>query len=179
MRAYQAGDEAAADQLFDQFAPMVLRIMRRATPDQHAARDLTQQTFLQVHRSRMDWDPERPIKPWILAIAVNVRRDYARRVLRRPEGYRADEASLAQLSTSATQDQPLVARDVRGAVARLPEHERLVVELHWFGGLSMGEVASTLGVSLSAVKVRAHRAYKTLRGLLGSASGNPSAAGDE
>jgi RNA polymerase sigma-70 factor (ECF subfamily) len=52
---------------------------------------------------------------------------------------------------------------VREALDRLPESQRTVIQLHWFDGLSMSEVADVVGASVSAVKVRAHRGYKVLR----------------
>lgn len=55
---------------------------------------------------------------------------------------------------------------VRAALERLPESQRSVIQLHWFDGLSMAEVADVVGASVSAVKVRAHRGYKALRAAL-------------
>jgi RNA polymerase sigma-70 factor (ECF subfamily) len=52
---------------------------------------------------------------------------------------------------------------LRQALARLPDEQRRVIEMHWFAGLPLPEVATALSVSLSAVKVRAHRAYERLR----------------
>ena len=65
---------------------------------------------------------------------------------------------------------------MRKALAKLPENQAEVIVLHWFGGLSFPEVAEAVGASLSAVKVRAHRGYERLRGLLGD-GGNRSEAG--
>ena len=58
------------------------------------------------------------------------------------------------------------ARRVRDAVAQLPPKLRDVIEMHWFMELPFAEVAEALGVSRSAAKVRAHRAYKRLKELL-------------
>ncbi len=70
---------------------------------------------------------------------------------------RVDPVDVGALET---QDQ------VRQALARLPESQRAVIQLHWFDGLSMSEVADVVGASVSAVKVRAHRGYKVLRAAL-------------
>ena len=55
---------------------------------------------------------------------------------------------------------------LRDALERLRPNQREVIELHWFEGLPFAEVAKITGASLSAVKVRAHRAYEALRGIL-------------
>jgi len=56
---------------------------------------------------------------------------------------------------------------IRKAIDRLPDRQKEVVYLHWFNGLSFEEVGQTVGATSSAVRVRAHRAYKKLRHLLG------------
>ena len=58
------------------------------------------------------------------------------------------------------------ARQVHEALAQLPEGQRTVIQLHWFHGLAFAEVAEVVGASVSAVKVRAHRGYKVLKGHL-------------
>ena len=61
---------------------------------------------------------------------------------------------------------PGLARLVEGALAQLPSSQREAVVLHRFEGFSFREIADLLGVSETAVKVRAHRGYERLRVLL-------------
>lgn len=58
-------------------------------------------------------------------------------------------------------------RAVQRALLQLNDSQREVVVLHWYEGLSFPEIAEMLGATTSAVKVRAHRAYQELRGILG------------
>ena len=58
-------------------------------------------------------------------------------------------------------------RLVQRALLELDEGQRDVVVLHWYEGFSFPEVAQVLGISTSAAKVRAHRAYEKLRSTLG------------
>ena len=74
---------------------------------------------------------------------------------------------LEKLVAQPEQEKAVQAQRVHAAVDQLPDAQRQVIELHWFQGIPMREVADALGASHSAVKVRAHRAYKALRGLLG------------
>lgn len=173
MAAYAAGDAAAFRPLFERFGPILLRMMRHRVGDPETAADLVQQTFVQVHRARLDYDRARPVRPWILAIGRNVLRDWLRRRHRRPEGHLADlEREVAVAAPG--QEEALERQRVRHAVAALPDPWREVLELHWFEGLPFPEVARIVGASHSAVKVRAHRAYKALRALL--VTGAPPAA---
>lgn len=166
MAAYATGDKSAFRELFDRYAPVVARVIRRGIARQDVARELVQETFLQVHRARADYDPSRPLRPWVTTVAMNVRRDYLRRIQRRPEGALADGREADPAAVGADPLAAAEARSVREVVAQLPDNQRVVIELHWFEGLSFSEVASVLGMNGSAVKVRAHRAYKRLRELL-------------
>jgi RNA polymerase sigma-70 factor (ECF subfamily) len=166
MQAHAAGEKGAFRELFHRHAALVARIIGRGITRRDIASELVQETFLQLHRARADYDPSRPLRPWLTTIAMNVRRDYLRRIQRRPEG-KLDNASTIDAEASAID--PLAATEatrLRKLVAQLPDGQRTVIELHWFEGFSFPEVASVLGATPSAVKVRAHRGYKRLRALL-------------
>ena len=156
------GDPAAFEQLFARHAPRLGGALRRGGLSPEDARELLQQTFLIVWRARLDYDPQRPFRPWVTTIALNLKRDALRRERRSPlspgEGPAYDNAAVEGLQEKCVQ-----AVELHDAVAALPRGSREVVELHWFGGLSMAEVGEAVGASTSAVKVRAHRAYKQLR----------------
>lgn len=168
MQAYQMGDQQAFRVLFDRYAPRLMRLMQRQISNTDDARDLVQQTFLQLHRARNDFREGAPLRPWIYTIALNLRRSYFRR------------ARVHQpLDLDAPDPQPLpehmlerrqVAAQVRAALEQLPESQRRVIELHWLEGMMFPEVARSVDASVSAVKVRAHRGYKRLRKILGGAN---------
>lgn len=164
MAAYVNGDDSAFDELFGRYGPMLVRIMRRQIRQPEDANELVQQTFLQLHRARRDFQLTRKLRPWLMTIAYNLKREYFRRKMRRPE------TSLEFEPEEAPRSDPLAKRDeaarVRNALAKLPEGQREVIAMHWFKELSFPEVAEILGLSVSATKVRAHRGYKVLRQLL-------------
>ncbi len=170
MVRYVAGDERAFEEVFRRYAPRVLGYMRRGYLTGREAEDLAQQTFLQLHRARFDYRPDRPLGPWLMTIARNVKHDFLRRI-----GRRGVPAGLEGLEPAS--DDPggprLEAREaVEGALAHLPASLRRVVELHWLSHLSFAEVAESLGISRSAAKVRAHRAYRALRRFLEDRAGD-------
>lgn len=167
MRMYvQQGDRAAFEWLFREYSPRIHRyILRRTQGQRLLADELTQQTFLQLHRARADFDLSRPLRPWIFTIASNLVRQHARRSLRRPE------TLVDPLDGPTTSVQPDVStpeeRLLRRALDELPDSQREVIVLHWFEQMPFPEVAEVVGASLSAVKVRAHRGYKRLRESMG------------
>jgi RNA polymerase sigma-70 factor (ECF subfamily) len=174
MQAYVLGDAAAFRALFARYAPDLLRVFRRHSRDPEAARDLLQQTFLQLHRARRDFDARRPLRPWLFTIALNLEREHLRRKRRKPEASLELEHEAKLASPADTSTHFAAASDLHAALERLPAQQREVIELHWFGGLSFPEVASVVGARLAATKVRAHRGYCHLRALLTSSELHPS-----
>ena len=168
MSAYVAGDDGAFEQLFDRYAPVLARTLSRGLFRPEDARDLVQQTFLQLHRHRKDYQPGRTLRPWLFTIALNLKREYLRRHRSRPEAELTEQAA-EQLSVSPV-GQTLVEHRQRLAVAlqALTDDQRDVILLHWIGGIPLPEVAEIVGASLTAVKVRAHRGYQNMRHHLGT-----------
>jgi RNA polymerase sigma-70 factor (ECF subfamily) len=168
---YVSGDQAAFRTLFDRYAPVLLRMASRHLRNEDEARDVVQQTFVQVHAARFDFQQGRPFRPWLFTIGMNVIRQVWRRRKRTREV--DDERAPAPVSTADTSE-PLLrgerARLLREALSRLPTSQREVVELHWFQERPFAEVARMVGSTEGAVKVRAHRAYTRLRHALGTLS---------
>src|SRR5688500_5470287 len=78
MAAHTGGDADAFAQLYRRYAQPLLRLMLRQQRFDEEALDLVQQTFLQVHRARADYDPNRRFRPWLYAIALNLSREAMR-----------------------------------------------------------------------------------------------------
>jgi RNA polymerase sigma factor (sigma-70 family) len=165
MLAYARGEAAAFQELFTRYAPKLTSLMLRELRAREEANDLVQQTFLQLHRARLDFDPSQRFRPWLYTIALNLKREHFRRRRRRPEvlGDLADERA----APAGAHDALEAHRSLAWALAQIPEENRSVIELHWFDGLSFAEVAKCLGIGAVAAKVRAHRGYLRLKKLLG------------
>jgi RNA polymerase sigma-70 factor (ECF subfamily) len=173
MAAYVAGDAAAFRVIFERLAPLLMRAMLRELYVREEANDLVQQTFLQLHRARADFDPSQKLKPWVFTIAMNLKREYFRRKKRRPERSLEAESGLEPAVAALGVAQVEARRTLARVLADLPPDQREVIELHWFDGLEFPEVAQVVGASVSAVKVRAHRGYVRLRQALGDAAPLP------
>jgi RNA polymerase sigma factor (sigma-70 family) len=169
MAAYVDGDQAAFAALFAATAPRLLAFFMRAVPDRALAEDLLQRTFERVHSARHRYQRGAPVRPWLFTIAAHVRVDELRRRYRLPSTL--DDTALDALPDSApapdeAPDQADRDARVRAAIDALPASQRVVVHLHRFEGMTFGEIGGVLGVKEGAVRIRAFRAYETLRGAL-------------
>lgn len=165
MTRFRQGDTRAFESLFQRHARPVHGYLYRLTGSAAAAEDLVQQTFLSVVRSRGRFLDGARVKPWLYAIATNAARDWQRR--RRPE----DLTEAGELPASVPAEAPAprdrgLERAVQQALAQLPEGQRIPIMLHRFEGMSFAEIAEAMGLTETAVKVRAHRGYARLRELL-------------
>src|SRR4051812_22293122 len=129
MAAYVGGDLAAFRELFARYAPL-LRSMIAARPGcKNDVADLVQQNFLQLHRARYDFDPRFKLRPWLLTIALNLRRQEARRRYRNPEVPLDLDLDLGSVDGAAAQPPVEPGLHVRRAVAALPREQREAIEL--------------------------------------------------
>jgi RNA polymerase sigma factor (sigma-70 family) len=165
MAAYRGGDAAAFREIFVRYSGLLYRMMLRDLHRREEARDLVQQTFLQLHRARNDFDARLRFRPWIFTIALNLKREHFRRVRRRPEASLETEGA-PEPAVAGHGERTEAAQAIRHGLAQLPNDQREVIELHWFDGLSFPDIAEVVGVSVTAAKVRAHRGYTALRRLL-------------
>jgi RNA polymerase sigma-70 factor (ECF subfamily) len=178
MAAYVAGDPAAFRVLFERHAAGLERVMLRDLAEREEARDLVQQAFLQLHRARLDFDPKQRLKPWLYTIALNLKREHFRRRRRRPELLDNEHADR-QPTEPRGQQRTEARRSLSWALDRIPNDQREVIELHWLAGLSFPELSESIGITVAAAKVRAHRGYVRLRALLGDAGVPPGSAPGE
>jgi len=172
MERYAAGDDAAFEALYDALAGRLYAYLRRHVPDPHGCDDLVQETFLRMHRARGTFMTGAPVLPWAFAIARRLVVDRGRRDRRAPSGM--DDVDPEPASPVGATDRPEqvaeareVARRLAQALARLPASQRSAFELLKQDGLTLAEAAAVLGVTVTAVKLRAHRAYESIRAALG------------
>jgi RNA polymerase sigma-70 factor, ECF subfamily len=169
MAAAQQGDGRAYDQLLREIVPFIRAIAMR----QHGARDradeVVQEVLLTVHRVRHTYDPARPFRRWLAAIARRRSID-ALRCRCRYAGVElnGDSVGLAYESYAdpATHrlDEAHANADCLGkAISSLPALQREAVELLKLRELSLAEASRLTGRSIEALKVNVHRALKSLR----------------
>jgi RNA polymerase sigma-70 factor (ECF subfamily) len=182
MERYSNGDDAAFGELYDALAPRLLGFLRKTTRDGCATEDLMQQTFLHLHRARGSFIPGAPVMPWVFAITRRLvidgaRRQRVERGLFTPAPADDERMSYEPAAGTATADDVLDARRLERRVQQrldaLPETQRTAYQLVKQDGLSLKRAAELLGTSVTAVKLRTHRAYVALRGVLREEGGIP------
>jgi RNA polymerase sigma factor (sigma-70 family) len=166
MKAYVDGDDAAFEELFRRYAPMLMRLTVRRLRSEELAREVVQQTFFQMHAARFDFRQDRKLRPWVFTIAMNLVREHYRKKKRRKETDLDEAREPATVEERGPLERKERARLLREAMDQLPASQREVVELHWFEERPFAEVAEIVGSTEGAVRVRAHRAYKKLKELL-------------
>jgi RNA polymerase sigma-70 factor (ECF subfamily) len=167
MAAAQDGDSVAYETLLREIVPALRVFVGARLRESAASEDVVQNVLLSLHRARHTYQPPRPFGPWLRAIARNATADALRARGRRAERETAlvDVERIADEREPSRADAPLSPRLAR-ALAELPPAHREAVELIHVRELSVAEAAAQAGVSVSALKVRAHRGYKALRKLL-------------
>lgn len=176
MERYAQGDDASFEALYDALAARLHRYIRRQVRNAHRSDDLLQETFLRMHRARGSFAPGAPVVPWAFAIARRLVLDEVRRDHRAPLVADDDAPLLSAPALAGDGPEQLAearqfVRRLADALARLPDSQRAAFGLLKEDGLTLAEAAAVLGVTVTAVKLRAHRAYETLRAALGDGIG--------
>jgi RNA polymerase sigma-70 factor (ECF subfamily) len=170
MAAAQDGDRRAYARLLGEIVPFLRRLARRRLRGDADVEDAVQDALLTIHQIRHTYDPSRPIRPWLGAIAERRALDRARSVSRRA-GREEELTDLhhepLQGSSTNEGDSRLQARDVRAAVADLPPGQRQAIELLKLQELSLAEASTRTGQSVTSLKVATHRAMLALRRRIG------------
>jgi RNA polymerase sigma-70 factor (ECF subfamily) len=160
------GDSAAFDSLYRRFARPILGLALRLLRDRSRADDAVQETFAAIWRSAGSYRPDRgPGAPWLYAVARNAIIDRARARRDATFAEPPDEASSSP-SPDERAESSYVSWRVHRAVHDLPQHEREVLELAYWGDLSQSEVAQFLGIPLGTVKTRTRSGLARLADLL-------------
>jgi RNA polymerase sigma-70 factor (ECF subfamily) len=159
------GDRAAFEELYRRFARPVLAMALRQLGDNGRAEEATQETFAAVWRSARTFRAERGNgSAWLYAVARHAIIDRARQ---RPEPpAELPEEPSPEAGPHEHAELSWLAWRVHSALERLPERERVVLELAYWSGLSQAEIASYLDVPLGTVKTRTRAGLGRLAGLL-------------
>jgi RNA polymerase sigma-70 factor, ECF subfamily len=168
MQRYVDGDADSFDTLYEALGPVVQRGHARWSGRETAA-DLTQQTFLKIHRGRKGYRSGEPVTPWVMTIARRVSIDSLRKRGRGREHLTAQGELPARPVPPAVEARD-TQRHVQHALRSLSDGQRQVVELHHLQGHGFAEVATRLGIQENAARVRASRAYANLRRILSPAA---------
>jgi RNA polymerase sigma-70 factor, ECF subfamily len=151
------GDESAMASLVRLAAPTALASARRVTGDPALAEDAAQEAFLRAFRALGRYRLRSSFRAWIRTIAIRCAIDLVRR--RRPESRLPESAAGDSSAESRHEDADLL----RAALAQLSPMDRDIMIAREIEGASDGEIARRLDMSVSAIRVRMHRARRRIR----------------
>jgi len=167
----RANDREIMAELFDSYSSVAYGLALRTLGDQGESEDVVQESFLALWRQAERLDPTRGVRSYLLTIVHNKTIDRMRRKGRRPEA----ALEFAEAVPDDSEDlAEFVARqadgaNVRAALASLPEEQKRTIEMTYFGGLTISEVAERMSVPVGTVKSRLRLALQHLRRRLAEA----------
>jgi len=156
--------QGAIGEIYAALGTTVLSYLQRLV-GRDDAEDVLQRVFYEVWRHHGRYDPSRSLAGWVLGIARNRAIDHLRR-------QRNTAVALETLDDIPGEDGRELAEryarshEVRSALIRLPEEQREVLVLAYFGGYTQSEIARRLDLPLGTVKARAFRGLRRLAKLL-------------
>lgn len=164
LRRAQGGEAAAFGRMVELYAEPVWRCARGLCGDDHEAENLAQETFVEAWRSLPRFDGRARFSTWLYGILRH--RFLKSRRKSRPviegDGETIERPSR-EAEPLAAAEQAEEARLVQVALAALPDDHRAVLELRFFAGASLAEIATLLGCPLGTVKSRLHHGLEKLR----------------
>ncbi len=173
MLAWQAGDEAAFDQLVESYSGRAYALCTRFLGDVPGREDLVQEAFIRIVRARDRYRPTAQFSTWLYRIVYNLCANFRERKhetlsLEGVSGGSEERRGRELADASAPEpSEGLVAGDVvakvRAAIAVLPDNQRMALLLSKYEELSYAEIALVLDSSEKAIKSLVHRARENLR----------------
>lgn len=165
MSAIRGGSQPALGRLIDHLWPELVRYAARQLGDLELARDIVQETFIQVWERRRAWTPRGSARAYLYRIARHLVIDERRRqgVRRRWLKRQGRQDSPRPATPAEELDGKLLAEALEAAVTALPDRRREVFELVVVRGLSYKEVASVMGISVQTVANQMSKALRTVR----------------
>jgi RNA polymerase sigma factor (sigma-70 family) len=148
------GHADAMRELIERFQPEVFGLCMRLLTQRQDAEDVAQETFLRVFRSLGKWDSTRPLRPWVLGIAINRCRTWMGRRAKRPElaDYLHETAARDD-----TDDSIEMVAEIRRALAGMrPDYQSVFVLFHE-QGQTYEEIAAAHGRPVGTIKTWLHR----------------------
>lgn len=166
------GDRQSYKILVDRHSPMVFHLARRFSNNEEIVKDLAQQVFVKAYERLESFRGNASFSSWLYRLSMNHFRDYAKDVRRKNQRFSEmeDYELNTQLGHEETPDQNIEEEEQSArlfeALGQLPEEYSKPLLLKYRDGMSYKVISDRLGVSVSALKVRVHRARKELKQIM-------------
>lgn len=168
-----SGDTGAAEELVRRYQACVRGFLMAVCYDKQAVDDLAQETFLRALGAAGRYDPQYPMRGWLMTIARRLSINHGQKAKRRrPEpGVEPNQLSdrdAAPPGSRLEQDEQhrLTRSLIDQALTKLTEPQRTTIVMHYQQGLALDTIAGLLDMRLGTVKSHLHRGRKRMRELL-------------
>jgi len=180
--AARQGDEAAFEALVRATYAQTYTLALRLTGDEEDASDVVQESYLRAYKGLARFRGDAQFTTWLYRITANCATTHLGRRHRRRTDHLADDATVVDRDPggdpAAQAEAGALRGRLEGALAELPPKLRAVVVLRDVYDMPHEAIAAELGISVSAAKVRLHRARRKLREVLFPLPGEPGEPGD-
>lgn len=172
MQLVDDGEARAFEVIFDRHASAAFSLAYRMCGRRAVAEDVVQEAFVSLWRSGARYDRARgSVRSWVLGVVHNRAIDMFRRQSVR-DGRDVHDDTIADRMAAADRTDVEVerrddARRIRSALEELPDEQRQVIELAYFGGFSHSQIAEMLGLPAGTVKGRMRLGLTKMRLSLG------------
>ena len=163
MQRALAGDQAAYAKALHMTAQLLRPFLSKRLLFTNDVDDVLQEILISIHKARHTYDGQRPYTPWVYAIAKFRLQDYLRTHYADHIKHAVDIADLENDLSADVTESGISYESISGEIQKLPEKQAAILQLIHQEGYTAKEAAVKLGMTESAVKVAAHRAYKVLR----------------
>ena len=166
----QDGDKKAFEQLVVRNQDLVFSLAFKLSGDRDLANDIAQESFIRAWRAIEKFRGDSAFSTWIYRITVNTA--WTLRKKAKKHSLANIEDTQEPIVIDEKKDPELIAINsdlsfvLKQALNKLPMEQRIIVELKNIEGRSHKEIAEYLGITVTAAKVRLHRAHQKLRVLL-------------
>lgn len=170
---FQNGNTAVFDTLFTRYQKRTYRLVQRFVSNHEDALDLTQDAFIRAYQGLADFKSQCQFYSWLYRITVNLCIDFLRKKARSEvmlyESDDSEEIPMANVpdlrseSPSKALENKELRAQLRKAIRRLPPKQRQVFILRHWDGLSLKDIAATVGRSDGTVKAHLFHAHRNLR----------------
>jgi len=172
MALAQTGDNNAYASLLSDITQILRGYLLRRMAGSADIEDVLQEILISVHNARHTYDKSRPFKPWLFSIAKFRLYDHFRKVYRNARNEKGVFDEIANEISENVTDDTDSNEELYEAIETLPKKQKQIIEMMKVEGYTAKEVGEYFNMSESAVKVSAHRTYKTLRREIEKKHGN-------
>jgi len=168
VRRARSGDQGAMSQLVERHHASVFRVALSLVSDPDLAQDIAQDAFLKAFRGLDGFRGDAAFRTWMLTIAANTARGALRRVVRRRETA-LDGVAPVESPEASPEEQTATGEEAaraRAMLGRLPDKQRMAVQLRIDEGLSFREIGEIIGSSEGAARVNYFHGIRRLRELM-------------